>query len=78
MEKTIMQSKVNVAEDLGIPGLVMQEGFMDGLIWDRFTVLDQPSLEEVESNLKSMNLLIFVDPGSDVGKILHAQLPENP
>lgn len=56
VEKTIMQSKVDVAEDLGIPGLVMQEGFIDGLISDQFIVLDQPSVEDLESNLKNNNL----------------------
>ena len=35
VEKTIMQTKVDVAEDLGIPGLVMQERFMSELLADK-------------------------------------------
>ena len=32
VEKTILQSKVDMAEEMGIPGLLMQEGFMNALL----------------------------------------------
>ena len=49
VEKTILQSKVDIAEDMGVSGLVMQEGFMSGLISGQYISVDQPSLEEGES-----------------------------
>ncbi len=77
LEKTIMQSKVDIAEDMGIPGLVMQEGFISGLLSEQYISLDQPSVEELESDLKKGNVLVFVDPGSDVGEKVSAKLPQN-
>ncbi len=75
VEKTIMQSKVDIAEDLGIPGLIMQEGFLSGLLSGPYDLLDQPGREQLESALSTGNVLVFVDPGSETGKSLMAKLP---
>jgi hypothetical protein len=75
VEKTIMQSKVDVAEDLGIPGLIMQEGFLSGLLSGSYDLLDQPGREQLESALSKGNVLVFVDPGSETGQSLVAKLP---
>ena len=32
VEKSILQSKVDVAEDMDVPGLIMQEGFLNYLL----------------------------------------------
>ncbi len=77
VEKTIQQSKVDIAEDLGMPGFTMQEGFMTGLLSEKYTQLNQPSADELERKLKKENVLVFVDPGSDVGKKLIEKLPPN-
>ncbi|MCD6598167.1 MAG: hypothetical protein J7L04_10790 [Bacteroidales bacterium] len=77
VEMTIMQSKVDIAEDIGVPGLVMQEGFMSGLMSGQYVSVDQPSVEELESNLKKGDVLVFVDPDSDLGKKLGTSLPQN-
>jgi len=36
VEYTIAQSKVDIAEDLGIPGLSMQEVFLNGLLTESY------------------------------------------
>lgn len=77
VEKTIMQSKVDVASDIGIPGLIMQEGFLSGLLSGSYDLLDQPGREQLESALSKGNVLAFVDPGSETGQSLVARLPQD-
>lgn len=67
LKKNILQSKVDIAEDMGVPGLILQEGFMKHLISQPFSTLNNPSLTELESTLSKENVLIFVDPKSDIG-----------
>lgn len=79
IEKTILQSKVDIAEDFGIPGLVMQEGFINALISDEYAILEQPSLAELEEALeRNGNIITYIDPNSEVGKKTISKLaPEN-
>lgn len=72
VEKSILQAKIEIAEDMGVPGLIMQEGFMEGLLSGPFKVLDQPAINEIESDPGSGNLLIFVDPLTETGKMIQA------
>lgn len=77
VEKTFQQSKVDIAEDLGVTGLTMQEGFMTGLLAEKYTTLNQPTTEQTESKIKNGNVLVFIDSESDTGKKLLAKLPPN-
>ena len=70
VEYTIAQSKVDIAEDLQLPGLSMQEGFLTGLLVEHYISVYQPSIQELEKSLKNSNVLIFVDPESETGKRL--------
>ena len=67
VESTIAQSKVDIAEDMEIPGLSMQEGFLNGLLAESYVSLDQPSVQQLEQSLKSGNVLVLVDPLSETG-----------
>ncbi len=75
VEKTIAQSKVDIAEDLGIPGLSMQEGFLSGLSGNPFIFLDNPSVPQLEESLKGSNVLVVTDPESETGKRLAEKIP---
>lgn len=75
VEETIMQNKVDMAEDMGIPGLLMEEGFMNGLLTGSYEVIDQPVPNQLEGALSEGDVLAFVDPGSEVGKMLCSNLP---
>ena len=75
VDKTILQSKVDAAEDLGIPGLVMEEGFLQGLLSAGYVVLEDPSAEEIVQKAKDGNVLVFTTPASEAGKILMAKVP---
>ena len=77
MEKTILQSKLDIAEDMGIPGLVMQEGFMTALLSDKYVSMNQPSTGDLETKLGQVNVLVFVDPDSEAGKIVNEKLLQN-
>jgi len=76
VEKNLVQSRYDMAEELGLPGLTMQEGFMDALIKAPFELLDQPSIEDVNAALKKGNVLVLTDPGSETGKKLLDKAPK--
>ena len=76
VEKNILQSKVDIAEDMGIPGLLMQEGFITNLISSTYEVLDQPDRTTLEQAVRSGNILVYLDPQSSLGKELSEHISE--
>ena len=70
VEKSILQSKVDIAEDMGLPGLIMQEGFFQNLTSGSYQILDQPDKTELEKLLESGNVLVFINPKTPLGKEL--------
>ena len=78
IEKTILQSKVDIAEDMGVPGLIMQEGFINGLINESYSILEQPELSALNSKIASENILVFTNPDSELGKWTMDHLGEDP
>jgi len=75
--KTVLQSKVDVAEDMGLPGLLIQEGFVKGLLSEEYSEMEQPGLPELEDALSNGNVLVFIDPASEAGKLLTKKLPND-
>src|SRR5680860_111216 len=69
--KTILQSKINIAEDIGLPGLQMQEGFLNGLLNPSFKTLEDPSLTELEESLAEDHVLAYVNPSTETGQYLN-------
>ncbi|MEO6961413.1 MAG: hypothetical protein ABIY90_05555 [Puia sp.] len=67
---TIMQSKRDVAEEMQVPGLQMQEGFMNGLISESYKTTEAPSLKDLEAQINTTNVLAYIDPQSETGKTL--------
>ena len=65
---TLAQAKIDVADDMGLPGLLLQEGFVDGLLSASYTVLNQPTLDEIGKAAAAGNVLITADPTSEAGK----------
>ena len=68
--KTIAQNKVDTAEELGIPGLVMQEGFLTALLAGPVLELTDPSADELEAALSRSNVLAYADCATELGKRL--------
>ena len=76
VKKSMLQGKVDVAEDMGFPGLIMQEGFVASLLSDPYRELTEPTVREAENESSNSNLLIFIDPASETGKMLTSKIPE--
>ena len=68
--KSITQTKVDLAEDLGIPGLTLQEGFLSDLFKSNYTVLDQPNISTLTESVGKENVVALVDPDSKIGRII--------
>ena len=73
---TIAQSKVDIAEDLKIPGLSVQEGFLNGLLSEKYELLDQPTFQQLTDAVLKSNVLVLIDPDTELGKKLAAKLPK--
>jgi hypothetical protein len=76
VDYTIAQSKVDIADDMKIPGLSLQEGFMNELFTGQYTVLDEPVLQKLNESASSGNVLALVDTESETGKLLTGKLPK--
>ena len=76
--KSIAQNKVDTAEELGIPGLDLQEGFIDGLLSSPFEELGDPSLDVLEKKVADKNILVFVSPSTELGTRLTAKIAFRP
>jgi hypothetical protein len=77
VDYTIAQSKVDIAEDMNITGLSLQEGFLNSLLSEKYIVIDQPSLQKLGESAEKNNVLVFVDPDTETGKKLTGKLPAN-
>jgi len=73
--RTIAQSKVDTAEELGIPGLEMQEGFLAALLAGPVEELVNPAPEEVEKKLAESDLIVYVEPTAELGRKLADKNP---
>ena len=74
VDYTIAQSKVDIADDLKIPGLSLQEGFLGTLLNEQYVLLDQPTLQKVAESAGNNNVLVLTDPDSEAGKKLAEKL----
>jgi hypothetical protein len=75
LDYTIAQNKVDLATELGIPGLAVQEGFLYSLFKDQYTMLDLPGLQKLNESSAAGNVLVLVDPATETGKKLSEKLP---
>jgi hypothetical protein len=70
VDYTIAQSRVDIADDIKIPGLSLQEGFLNNLLNGKYILLNQPSLQKLEESTQLNDVLVLVDPDTEVGKEL--------
>ena len=73
IQHTIYQTKVDVAEDMNIPGLLMEEGFLSDLLKMEYSRLDHPTENEVVDALKKGAVLVVTNPLTSLGKQLEKQ-----
>ena len=70
VQPTLLQSKINIAEDMGMPGLLVQEGFISQLFAKPHTKLENPSESQLENALGQGNVLVALNADLDLGKKL--------
>jgi hypothetical protein len=68
IEKTIAQSRINVAEDLHLSGLDMEEGFMDYLLQHDFQIASHLSVADIRQRSAHNNLLVMLTPADEAAK----------
>ncbi|HUX96526.1 MAG TPA: hypothetical protein VMV47_12410 [Bacteroidales bacterium] len=73
VQLSIAQARLNIADDLNIPGLKMQEGFLSSLFSGEYNILDQPELRDL--NIIDKPFLVLTDPSTEAGKKLTGKLP---
>lgn len=67
---TVLQSKVDVADELQIPGLFLQEGFVSILFKNDYRLLENPTRKALENELSNKNLLVTISPKTELGQEL--------
>ncbi|MCE5346539.1 MAG: hypothetical protein LLG13_09680 [Bacteroidales bacterium] len=72
---TIAQSKLDIADDMNIPGLSLQEGFIYNLFKGLYVTLDQPTVQKLTEATVNNNVLVITDPDSETGKKLADKFP---
>ena len=67
--KSFLQNKVDIAEELGLPGLWMEEGFLESLFSAPYQELEVPTTAAIEKALSEskQNLLIHTTLSSGAG-----------
>ena len=75
VDKTIAQSKVDIADDMGVPGLSLEEGFVNNLFMKDYQLLEDPSMQQLQNALSNDHILVLTDPSSEAGKELNSKLP---
>ena len=73
---SIAQSKIDIAAELNIPGLWLQEGFISGLLAVPYTVLQNPSVAQLEQGTAG-NLLVLLDSAYPAAQLLTGKLPKD-
>jgi hypothetical protein len=76
LDYTIAQSKIDVADDIKIPGLSVQEGFLYELFGTQYVKQEEPSLQKLAELSATGNVLALVDMDSETGKMLTGKLPK--
>jgi hypothetical protein len=78
VERSIAQNKVDTAEELGIPGLSLAEGFLEAWLKGPVAELEDPEPAAVEKALDRGNVLVWVKAASPLGKKLLGKLAGPP
>jgi len=78
IERSIAQSKVDVAEELGIPGLSLAEGFLEAWLRGPVAELEDPDEAAIEKALDRGDVLVWSKAASPLGKKLLGKLPSPP
>jgi hypothetical protein len=74
-ENAIAQCKRDLAEELGVIGLSMEEGFLSGLLSKPYRTLEEPTVQGMMAALAEGSTLVIVDSRTPLGRMLEGKLP---
>ena len=74
-ENSIAQCKRDLAEELGVVGLNMEEGFLDGLMSGSYRILRDPPAGDLLKALSGGSVLVAADSRTPLGRMLEGKLP---
>jgi hypothetical protein len=72
---TIAQNKADIAEELGIPGLALDEGFLSAWLESRPADLENPGDDALSKALDARDVVVWAKTSSPLGKRLLAKAP---
>ncbi|MBM3311438.1 MAG: hypothetical protein FJY80_08020 [Candidatus Aminicenantes bacterium] len=72
VDLSVAQSKMDIAEELGVPGLLLEEGFLDGLLSGPFEELREPTLASLGEAVgrEPAHKLVFASALGEAGAAL--------
>jgi hypothetical protein len=73
--RAIAQNKADIAEELGLPGLLLDEGFLDAWLEASAAELEDPGDEDMARALDRGDVLVWARPSSSLGARLLAKVP---
>ncbi len=73
--QAIAQNKADIAEELGIPGLVLDEGFLDAWLRSDAVELEDPAVETLSKALDRSDVIAWIDPATSLAAQLLAKSP---
>ncbi len=73
--KSIAQSKLDIAEELGVPGLFLAEGFLSAYLEGPVREFEDPGPDALERTLDRKDALVWVKPGTALGQKLLGRFP---
>ena len=75
VDLSVAQSKMDIAEELGVPGLLLEEGFLAGLLSEPFEELHEPSLASLREAVsrEPAHKLVFAPASGETGTALLAK-----
>ena len=73
--RSLAQSKADIAEELGISGLSLADGFLDAWLKARVREFGDPAVADLEKVLDGGDVLVYAAPSSALGARLLAMLP---
>jgi hypothetical protein len=73
--QAISQNKADIAEELGIPGLILDEGFLDAWLRSDPLELDDPEAEALDRALGRRDVLAWIKLASPLGPRLLIKAP---
>jgi hypothetical protein len=73
--KSIAQNKIDIAEELGVPGLFLAEGFLAGYLREPVPELADPEEGALATALDRGNALVWLEAASPLGGKLLSKLP---